>query len=200
MTHGLSRRALAASAAALAAAGIGREVAGARKKRRSGHVQIVSEGRIRLDGARLSFDRVTHVSLVADGMVRMVPDHGVLVPKPGAPIDYFVSGFRELVDEGRVEPATEPVAFGVRALGGAYDPGSGQLLLDPVEIINVDLSGELYDHAPGNPDFDVSSTLASMAASEASVTAEINTIKNGPFDSARPATRRRSRPAGSSCR
>lgn len=177
MTNALSRRALAAGAAALAAAGIGPDLVGARKKRRSGHVQIVSEGRIRLEGTRLSFDRVTHVALVADGTVKMLPDHGVLVPQPGAHIDYFVSGFRAL-EQGRVDPSTEPIAFGVRALGGAYDPGSGQLLLDPVEIINVDLSGELYDHEPGDPCCDVRASLASMAASEASVNAEIQAIKN----------------------
>lgn len=138
MTNGLSRRALAAGAAGLAAAGLGPEVADAkRKKRRQATMLVGVDGTVHKERSRVTFSRITSLALLQDDDVEIKTDHSVLVPPTGGYLDYFISGF-EAPDADTPNPSPAPIGFKVRAMGGSYDPESGQLLLDPVELIDFD--------------------------------------------------------------
>ena len=139
MTDGLSRRALAAGAAALAAAGLGPEPgsAGRRCRARKQHTTHVgTAGRVELDESRFVVERVTHVARfhhddAAWEWVHPHDHHRTLVPEPGSTLLCAIHGLAipELPEgDGPGEPETFTATFS--ATGGSYDPATGRLVLE----------------------------------------------------------------------
>ena len=147
MTHGMSRRVLATAGAGLglAAAGLGIEPAAAkRRKCRKPMVLVGVHGQVRKDRGRVVFPRVTHALRIVGDEHEIHSDHGALVPLPGTAMEYRVSGF-EVRNEDTQELAPTPILFTVHATGGTYDPATGELTLDPVEVIDFQRGGESID-------------------------------------------------------
>ena len=129
MTNGLSRRALAAGAAALATSTLAQDVADARRGPTATH-HLVIDGQVTVERNRVTIDRGVHAFRVgSDGTSERIHDHGRFVPPAGGDIDYRLAGL-EQVGDGSRGLVGAPRMFSFRATGGSHDPQAGRLVLE----------------------------------------------------------------------